>query len=129
MYPRPRVPRAVKKDYEPIYGHSALAAALAKAEKAAGVRHIELRAMYGLRRMVVGEIVRLTGDIATAAQFIGDTDLRVVNRSYLKRRDDQLRAVADQLDSAHVQPRKGHESATAAGGVFSKVLGECFLRY
>ncbi len=35
-----------------------------------------------------------------AVQFIGDTDLRVVNRSYLKRRDDQLRAVARTLDEA-----------------------------
>jgi integrase len=98
--------RKLAKDHEPIYGASALAAALKKAEEYAGVSHIELRAMHGLRRMVVGEIVRLTGDIAAAAQFIGDTDLRVVNRSYLKRRLDQLQAVAGRLDSEHAPARK-----------------------
>lgn len=105
--------RRINKGHEPVYGHSALAAALKGAEGRAGVRHVDLRAMHGLRRMVVGEIVRLTGDIAAAAQFIGDTDLRVVNRSYLKRRDDQLRGVADQLD-ADDSARKVTQSATDA---------------
>jgi hypothetical protein len=68
--------------------------------------------------------VRLTGDIAAAAQFIGDTDLRVVSRSYLKRRDDQLRAVADRLDLAHAQDRKVNESATVAAEEFSKLAIE-----
>lgn len=104
--------RKVRLDHEPIYGHQALAAALTKAERAAWVPHVELRAMHGLRRMVVGEIVRVTGDIAAAAQFIGDTDLRVVNRSYLKRRIDQLKGVADRLDAAHAPARKANESAT-----------------
>jgi integrase len=100
--------RRAKSGHEAVYGHQALAYALAKAERAAGVPHLELRAMHGLRRMVVGEIVRLTGDIAAAAQFIGDTDLRVVNKSYLKRRDDQLRDVANRLDLT----RKVHQTAT-----------------
>ena len=54
-----------------------------------------LRAMHGFRRMVVGEIIKLTGDIVAAAHFIGDKDLRIVNKSYTKRRDDQLREVAE----------------------------------
>ena len=107
---------------EPVYTHQALAAALTQAERRAQVPHLELRAMHGLQRLVVGEIVRVTGDLAAAAQFIGDTDLRVVNRSYLKRRDDQLRAVAEQLDAAQGpahDPRKDNQSATepADGGV------------
>jgi hypothetical protein len=54
--------------------------------------------MHEFRRMVAGEIIKLTGDIVSAAHFIGDKDLRVVNKSYTKRRDDRLRDVAERLD-------------------------------
>jgi hypothetical protein len=36
---------------------------------------------------------------------------RVMNRSYLKRRDDQLRTVAEQLNMAHGPARKANHSA------------------
>lgn len=97
--------RKVKAGKPAIYGASALAAALKKAEKAAAVAHLDLRAMHGLRRMVAGEVARVTGNPLMAAQFIGDTDLRVVQRSYLKRRDDQLRDVATLLDADLVDPK------------------------
>jgi integrase len=100
-----------REEQEPIYGHQALAAALTKAEKAAGVPHIELRAMHGLRRMVLGEVIRITGDPVAAALFIGDTDLRVISKSYLKRRDDEQKAIANRLD-AGLEPRKDNPTAT-----------------
>lgn len=112
------------KGNEPVYTHQALAYQLTQAEERAKVPHLDLRAMHGLRRMVVGEIVRLTGDIAAAAQFIGDTDLRVVNRSYLKRRDDQLRAVAERLDVAHAPTRKSNESALQSVVAGAKLLNQ-----
>ena len=105
--------RKVKGGELPIYGQAALGYALGKAEQRAGVPHLDLRAMHGLRRMVVGEIVRLTGDVAAAAQFIGDTDLRVVNRSYLKRRIDQLVAVAARLDAAPKDQPSGNQETSA----------------
>ena len=61
--------------------------------------HLELRAAHGLRRMVVNDILRETsGDLEPAAQFIGDRDLKVVRGPYRRERDDQLAALADQLD-------------------------------
>jgi hypothetical protein len=110
--------RRTKHDHEPVYGHQALAYALQKAEKAAGVPHLVLGAMHGLRRMVVGEIIKLTGDIVAAAHFIGDKDLRVVNKSYTKRRDDQLRDVAVRLD----QTRKVNEIATEEEAGIAKLV-------
>jgi sensor histidine kinase regulating citrate/malate metabolism len=80
--------------------------------------HLELRSMHGFRRMVVGEIIKLTGDIVAAAHFIGDKDLRVLNKSYTKRRDDQLRDVAERLD----QTRKVNESATEEVAEFAKLF-------
>jgi hypothetical protein len=108
--------RRLKHDHEPVYGHQALAYALQKAEKVAGVPHLPLRAMHGFRRR--GEIIKLTGDIVAAAHFIGDKDLRVVNKSYTKRRDDQLRDVAERLD----QTRKVNESAMDDGVESAKSL-------
>lgn len=109
--------RPAKHGKDPIYTHQALAYALTAAETRAHVPHIELRAMHGLRRMVVGEIMALTGDLMAAAAFIGDVDLRVVGTRYLKRRDDQLRAMAARMDAA--LPRRSNASATeiAEGGV------------
>ena len=80
--------------------------------------HLVLRAMHGLRRMVVGEIIKLTGDIVSAAHFIGDKDLRVVNKSYTKRRDDQLRDVASRLD----QTRKVNEIAMEEEAGIAKLI-------
>lgn len=107
--------RTVAHGGEPVYTHQALAYALTQAERRAKVPHLELRAMHGLRRMVVGEIVLLTGDIAAAAQFIGDKDLGMVNRKYLKRRDDQLRTVADRLGRGPRDP-KGQPKRNGDGG-------------
>ena len=47
-----------------------------------------------MRRMVAGEVNAKTGDAVLAMHYIGDTDLKTM-KSYLKRRDDRLRAVAD----------------------------------
>lgn len=103
--------RPASRGKEPIYTHQALAYALTEAEKRAKVPHLELRAMHGLRRMVVGEIVALTGDLAAAAAFINDTDLRVVQTRYNKRRLDQMTETAGRLDAA-LPDRKSNRTAT-----------------
>jgi len=81
-----------------VYRIQAFWYALQQAERAAGVPHRELRAAHGFRRMVAGEVLAQTGDPKLAMDFIGDTDLRVMQR-YLKRRDDRLIALVAQLDT------------------------------
>lgn len=72
-----------------------------RAERAAEVPHLELRAAHGLRRMVVNDILEETGgDLEAAAQFIGDKDLKVVRRSYKRVRGDRLASIAERLDKS-----------------------------
>ena len=72
-----------------------------------------------VRVYVHGDLVRVRSRVTGARRhFIGDKDLRVVNKSYTKRRDHQLREVVERLD----QTRKVNESATEEGGEFAKLL-------
>jgi integrase len=76
-----------------------------RAERLAGVTHLELRAAHGLRRMVVNDILAATGgDLEAAAQFIGDRDLRVVRGGYRRTRDDAMAGLADRLDATAAAP-------------------------
>ena len=56
----------------------------------AGVAVKPLRAFHGFRRMAARTVLELTGDVNAAAEWIGDTDLRVVKRGYLKERPESL---------------------------------------
>ena len=77
-----------------------------RAERLAGVPHLELRAAHGLRRMVVNDILTETsGDMEAAAQFIGDKDLQIVRGSYRRTREDELVALADRLDATLTGPQ------------------------
>lgn len=84
-----------------VYGAQAFAYHLWKAEAAAGVEHRPFRGAHGFRKMVAGEVAEATGDPWLALQFIGDTDVSLVQK-YLKRREDRLVAVANQLDGVEV---------------------------
>jgi integrase len=77
-----------------VYRIQSLWAALTGAEARSGVGHRPYRAAHGLRRMVAGEVLALTGDPVLAMHYIGDTDLKTMKR-YLKRRDDRLAVIAD----------------------------------
>ena len=77
-----------------VYRVQSFWAALIKAERRVGVTHQPYRAAHGLRRMVSGEVLERTGDPVLAMHYIGDTDMKVMQK-YLKRRDDRLREVAD----------------------------------
>lgn len=93
------------------YTAQALWAHLRRAEEAAGVPHLTLRALHGLRRMVVNDILQETGgDLEAAAQFIGDHDLAIVRGSYRRERPDQLAALAVKLDD-RLQPPEVHRNA------------------
>ena len=81
------------------YTYSALQGRLHAACDAAGVARIRFRAMHGLRRMVVNNVLSVTGgNLDLAGKYVGDTDHRTLTRSYVKKRAGELKPVAAQLD-------------------------------
>ena len=73
--------------------YSALNAALHTASDRAGVPRLAFRAMHSLRRMAGNNALAATGDITKVGQWLGDTDLRVLKRSYLRDRPEDLAGV------------------------------------
>lgn len=92
--------------------YSALNGQLHKAADAAKVGRVKYRAMHGLRRMAGGNVLAATGDITKVGDWLGDTDVRVLRKSYLRHRTDHLAAVvaATTLPKA---TKSGDETATA----------------
>lgn len=82
---------------EPVYTYQSAWIALRKAEKAAGVEHQPYRAFHGFRRHAAGNAYDLTKDQLAAAEWIGDKDVKQM-RSYLKRRDERLKQVAEKME-------------------------------
>lgn len=82
--------REARRLQDQTYSYQALCRMLHIASKEAGVAVKALRAMHGFRRMAARTVLELTADINAAAEWIGDTDLRVVKRSYLKERPESL---------------------------------------
>lgn len=56
------------------------------------------RAFHGFRKFRAGEIHRLTGSERAAADWIGDKDIKVVRKHYLKKRAEEQRGVAAQVN-------------------------------
>ena len=94
VFPRPR---ATGKG-GPVYSAQALWYVLTQAEARAGVGHKRGRGAHGLRRMLARDIVALTGNLQTAAEAIGDKDIRVLQQHYLNERQDEVRAAFAKLD-------------------------------
>lgn len=88
---------------------------LTQAEKRAGVPHRRNRGAHGLRRMLAGDVLALTGNPRLAMRAIRDTDLRVMDR-YLVDREDQMEAVFRQLDGEASAPETVTETATPDEG-------------
>lgn len=91
--------RAAAKADKP-WSYAAYNARLREAERAAGVPHVKYRAAHGFRRFVVTEVLERTGNLVTAGQYVGDTDLRTLRKSYVRDRAEQLRPVADHMATA-----------------------------
>lgn len=93
--------------------YSALNDLLHKAAREAGVRQVPFRAMHSLRRMAAGNVLAVTGDITRVGDWLGDTDVRVLRRSYLRSRPDDLAPVvaAAQLPTTG---KTGNQTATGA---------------
>ena len=80
--------------------YAALHRLLIEAEREAGVPHRPYRAVHGIRRMVGRNVLEATGgDLNAAAEYLGDTDLRTVKRSYIKERGDSLAKVAAMIST------------------------------
>lgn len=94
----PGDPRRLKKKgprAETPYTYQALNQALRNAATRAGVTWIDYRAMHGFRRMVLNNVLAMTGNLTRAGQFIGDVDMRTLTKSYVRVRAEDLRDVAD----------------------------------
>lgn len=74
--------------------YSALNKQLHDACDRANVPRVKYRAMHGLRRMAGGNVLEATGDITKVGDWLGDSDVRVLQRSYLRQRDGQLATIA-----------------------------------
>lgn len=79
------------------YSYQSLNYQLHRAERLAKVPQIPFRAMHGYRRTAAGNVFALTGgDLKAAGDWIGDTDLKSLQK-YLKRRDERQRNVASMV--------------------------------
>lgn len=81
------------------YSYQSLAYWLHEAERRAGVDHIPFRAMHGYRRTAAGNVFALTGgDVKAAGDWIGDSDLKSLQK-YLKKRDERQREIAGMVSA------------------------------
>jgi integrase len=97
--------------------YSALNAALAQLCTEAGVTRAKYQSMHSLRRMRGKSVLEATGDITKVGAWLGDSDVRVLTRSYLRNRPDDLKHVVSGLSlPARTEPKTntdGNETATA----------------
>jgi integrase len=77
--------------------YSAYNTALHQAETKAGVPHIKHRAAHGFRRGIAGDVHKRTGSEKIAADWIGDSSVRVVRKHYLLSREEDMDDVAKRL--------------------------------
>ena len=101
--------RAERRARDLPWSYQALNELLHTACTEAGVPVKALRAMHGFRRMAAGNVLVATGgDLKAAGDWIGDTDLRVLTRSYAKKRPERMVQVAGLIQ----MPTEGAASAT-----------------
>lgn len=98
------VPRGTKaRGVEKPYSAQSLAHWQIEAERRGGVEHIPYRGMHGFRRTSAGNVLAATGgDVKAAGDWIGDRDLRSLQK-YLKKRDERMRTVAGLLEVPTVE--------------------------
>lgn len=87
------------------YKYQSLNQSLRHAAERAGVQWIDYRALHGFRRMVVGNVLAATGNLVRAGQYIGDSDVRTLQRSYVRERPEQLRDVAAAMRIPEARPK------------------------
>jgi integrase len=123
--------RWTQADGDTAWTAQALWLALTKAERRAGVSHIENRAMHGFRRAVAGDVLDLTRDMKLALDWIGDVDLGMARR-YLRPRNPRLEEAATAVDRllGEIGHRNRHVTVTEPerlGTVEAESVGELEL--
>lgn len=88
--------RAEAKPDQPCT-YSAYNTRLRAAEASANVAHVPYGAAHRFRRFALTEAHRRTGNLELAGQYIGDSDVRTLQRSYLRERPEEVRRVADEM--------------------------------
>jgi integrase len=98
FYAPPQGTRAKNPGDKP-YSYQSLNYWLHRSEKLADVPTIAFRAMHGYRRTAAGNVLALTGgDVKAAGDWIGDTDLKSLQK-YLKKRNDRQREIAGMVSA------------------------------
>jgi integrase len=88
---------------------------------APAVEWVKGRAFHGFRKHSAGEIHRLTGSERAAADWIGDKDVKVVRKHYLKKRAEEQRTVAHQIDvDAIARPMSRTGDVSQVGTAFAR---------
>lgn len=97
------------------YTYAALWVALGKACEDAGVARRPMQALHAFRRYAANEVLRATGgDITAVSYWIGDTDLRVLQQSYLRTRADDGAKIAARLNGPRTAPNTAERAEMAA---------------
>jgi integrase len=76
------------------WGYQAANQALRELVRRAGLKWVTGRAFHGFRKHAAGEVARITGSERAAADWIGDKDVKIVRKHYLKKRAEEQREVA-----------------------------------
>ncbi|MBA3854645.1 MAG: hypothetical protein C0503_09525 [Gemmatimonas sp.] len=101
--------KAARRAEDLPWTYQALQQLLHRACKRAGVQVKKFRALHGFRRMAATNVIEATGgDVKAAGDWIGDNDLRVLLRSYAKKRPEKMVRVANLIQ----MPTEGAASAT-----------------
>lgn len=117
------LPAGSSKSTRATYSPQTLWAAVRAAEDAAGIAHKPYRAAHGFRRMLAGDIAKLTGNPMLALQSIGDRDPKQLER-YVKKRADQMADAFRELDrqeSTESYTEAGNDAAITENGAIEGV--------
>ncbi len=104
-------PQERRRVVDKPWTYSALNGALHRACDRAGVARVTYRALHGLRRMRGKSVLELTGDITKVGAYLGDTDVRVLRKSYLRDRPEDLVHVVAGTSLPDVRASKASLSA------------------
>ena len=78
-----------QRDKSKPVSYSSLHHHLMVAEGRAGMKHEKYKALHGMRRGRVGEVIDKSGDRLLGLEAVGDTDIKML-KSYDKRRQDRI---------------------------------------
>lgn len=87
------------------WSYAALWLSLTSACAAVGVARRPMQAMHAFRRYAANQVLRATGgDLTAVSYWLGDTDLRVLQRSYLRTRPEDGARIAATLNGPRTVP-------------------------